>query len=81
MAEFYVYEDGSMERIPPSTNKLKAGRVYLGDNGRAFCANHAGMTARYTGRDLSGQKVSLLPKTSGIRCETCYCISLRTVNA
>jgi len=31
--------------------------IYLGDNGRCFCGRHAGMTAQYTGRDLSGQPV------------------------
>jgi len=36
---------------------LREDAIYLGDNGRCFCARHAGMTARYTGRDLSGQPV------------------------
>ena len=35
---------------------LKPG-LYIGDNGRCFCRDHAGMSALYTGRDLSGQKV------------------------
>lgn len=37
--------------------KLKDDALYFGDNGRCFCGAHAGMTARYTGRDLSGQRV------------------------
>lgn len=36
---------------------LKPDTLYLGDNGRIFCRTHAGMTAFFTGRDLSGQKV------------------------
>ncbi len=31
--------------------------IYLGDNGRALCGQHLGMTARYTGRDISGQSI------------------------
>ena len=41
---------------------LAADTLYLGDNGRAFCGTlaHAGMTAFYSGRDLSGQPVEAL---------------------
>ncbi len=31
--------------------------IYLGDNGRACCGEHLGMTAKMTGRDLSGQPI------------------------
>jgi hypothetical protein len=31
--------------------------IYLGDNGRAYCGEHSGCSARYTGRDISGQSV------------------------
>lgn len=31
--------------------------IYLGDNGRCYCGEHLGITARLTGRDLSGQPV------------------------
>lgn len=31
--------------------------IYLGDNGRAYCGEHLGMTAQTTGRDLSGQPI------------------------
>lgn len=39
--------------------KLNPDRLYLGDNGRAFCGalRCAGMTAHSSGRDLSGQRV------------------------
>ena len=39
--------------------KLNESTLYLGDNGRCFCGalRCAGMTARFTGRDLSGQRV------------------------
>jgi hypothetical protein len=54
--------------------------IYLGDNGRALCGAHLGVTARYTGHDLSGQ--AILPVTPDAlaearemgwtpRCETC----------
>jgi len=56
---------------------LKADTLYLGDNGRAFCGSQrcAGMTANYSGRDLSGQTVEALTAQdaidNGIRCEGC----------
>jgi hypothetical protein len=31
--------------------------LYLCDNGACYCGAHAGATARFTGRDLSGQPV------------------------
>jgi hypothetical protein len=36
---------------------LKPGAIYLGDNGRCFCMEHAGMRALYTGRDIDGRRV------------------------
>jgi hypothetical protein len=41
------------------TPALEPGALYLGDNGRVFCArlDHAGMTAHFTGRDRSGRPV------------------------
>ena len=39
------------------TPVLCPGVLYLGDNGRCFCHRHAGRTALYSGRDLSGQAV------------------------
>jgi hypothetical protein len=62
---------------------LSPDRLYLGDNGRCFCGNErcAGVTASYTGRDLSGQEVYPLTAQDlaamardighAIRCETC----------
>ena len=43
-------------------SKLVETDLYLGDNGRVFCGRlrHAGMTAHFSGRDLSGQKVERL---------------------
>jgi hypothetical protein len=62
-------------------NRLHAGRVYSGDNGRLFCADHAGATAKASGRDLSGQRVFALTTEEmaylrretgeGVLCETC----------
>jgi len=61
---------------------LDVNRLYLGDNGRCFCGEMrcAGMTAFYSGRDLSGQRVYRLKpedanapglEAPGFRCETC----------
>lgn len=36
---------------------LKDGAVYFADNGRAICSKCAGMSALYTGCDISGQEV------------------------
>jgi hypothetical protein len=36
---------------------LQPHTLYLGDNGRCYCGEHSGMSALYTGRDISGQKV------------------------
>ena len=37
---------------------LSESALYYGDNGRIFCGACAGASARYTGRDISGQKVA-----------------------
>ncbi len=60
---------------------LKDDALYLGDGGHCFCGRHAGMTARFTGRDLSGQRVYRLTATDiaethreygvVLRCEMC----------
>lgn len=59
---------------------LKPDALYLGDNGRCFCGklHCAGMTAYFTGRDLSGQRVERITPAilrveglARIRCETC----------
>lgn len=57
--------------------KLIADAIYLGDNGRATCGQErcAGMTAYYTGRALSGQRMLRLTADQacehGIVCEAC----------
>lgn len=59
--------------------KLSPTALYLGDNGRCFCGEHAGSSAKYTGRDISGQRVmkvtDAMCKAEGIRlaCEKPYC--------
>lgn len=65
------------------TPKLDATELYLGDNGRCFCGSLrcAGMTAHFTGRDLSGQKVAKITLRDNealvaaigrsFACETC----------
>lgn len=37
--------------------KLKPGIIYYADNGRRICLECAGMSAKFTGYDISGQKV------------------------
>ena len=36
---------------------IKPQTIYLADNGRAICTHCAGHSARYTGRDISGQAI------------------------
>lgn len=48
-----------MTTLPPPA--LKPGIIYSGDNGMLICLKCAGMSAKYTGRDLSGQKVLPVP--------------------
>jgi hypothetical protein len=50
--------------------------IYLTDNGAAYCGAHLGVTARMTGRDLSGQRIYLVTpedvrEAGPIACETC----------
>ena len=37
---------------------LREGALYFADGGRVVCVRCAGASARYTGRDISGQKVA-----------------------
>lgn len=36
---------------------VKDDSLYFADNGACYCGKHLGMTARYTGRDISGQRI------------------------
>jgi hypothetical protein len=45
----------------PPKPKLKPGIIYSADNGRLVCVDCAGMSAKYTGRDLSGHRVTPVP--------------------
>lgn len=54
--------------------------VYLVDNGRALCGEHLGASARFTGRDISGQPVhrvtpeeaqEMAAQGFDVKCETC----------
>ena len=38
--------------------KLLDDALYFTDNGRVLCGQDAGTSARYTGRDISGQRVA-----------------------
>jgi hypothetical protein len=69
---------------------LREDALYLGDNGRCFCGrlDHAGMSAHFTGRDLSGHRVHEVTDADQrearrmgvtLACETCTAdIELRT---
>lgn len=68
--------------VPQPVPVLKPGRIYRGDNGRIFCTEHAGYSATFTGRDLSGHRVRRLTPADEARfreatgvvgplCETC----------
>lgn len=60
--------------------KISAETIYLGDNGRAYCGDHLGCTAKHTGRDLSGQPIMAItpdmmdePGVDLIACEQPGC--------
>jgi hypothetical protein len=40
------------------TPKAKDDTLYIGDNGAVACGKHLGASARYTLRDISGQRVT-----------------------
>jgi len=46
------------------------GRLYFADNGRLICSKCAGMSARYTGRDISGQRIQVLGAADILECST-----------
>jgi len=43
---------------------VREGALYYADNGRVICARCAGMSATFTGRDISGQRI----KRVDLRC-------------
>lgn len=52
------------------------GGIYLTDNGRALCGEHLGASARFTGRDISGQEIYRVTPADvrewgPVCCETC----------
>ncbi len=61
--------------------KINNGSLYITDNGRTLCGGHLGMTAKMTGRDLSGQRIHKVTpadieynksqKWPDITCEDC----------
>lgn len=46
--------------VPGLTPVLKAGVIYAADNGRLICLKCAGQSAKFTGRDISGQAVEVM---------------------
>jgi hypothetical protein len=66
---------------PQPRPRLEDSALYFTDNGRIVCGLHAGNSARYTGRDISGQRVRrvtgaddaywLAALGEHIRCEQC----------
>lgn len=59
-------------RPTATRSALQDETIYLGDNGRATCGEHAGMTAQATGRDLSGQKMLPVTPEAARECERLY---------
>jgi hypothetical protein len=55
-----------MNTAIPLTPVLEPGTLYLGDGGRCFCGEHAGASAKYSGRDLSGGPVTALDRATCI---------------
>ena len=51
-------KEADMKTMKEPRSVLRDGWLYIGDNGRMLCGRHSGMSARYTGRDISGQKVA-----------------------
>ena len=37
--------------------RISTEAIYLTDNGRALCGEHLGVSAKTTGRDISGQRI------------------------
>ena len=59
---------------------MKTAKLYMCDNGACYCRDHLGMTARATGRDISGQPIYPVQWTDvrdmeaqgfTLTCETC----------
>lgn len=56
--------------------------IYLCDNGAAYCGDHLGISARMTGRDISGQRIMAVTPPMAreyaaeyhtpVRCEQCH---------
>lgn len=66
--------------MPTTATPTKDADLYLCDNGACYCGKHLGMTARFTGRDLSGQPIAHVDADTRsqatdmgitLRCETC----------
>lgn len=56
--------------VPPRPKpKLKPGTIYSGDNGRLLCVHCAGMSAKFTGYDLSGHRVIPLGQDDALEWE------------
>lgn len=48
---------------------LRSDALYLCDNGACYCGEHAGATARYTGRDISGRRVVKIDRDEVYRAQ------------
>lgn len=68
---------------------LEDDALYITDNGACYCGKHTGAAARYTGHDISGQKVDRVTEADQsyyeqiadgrrMACETCSPISQRS---
>lgn len=51
--------------------------LYSCDNGAVYCGEHCGASARYSGRDISGQEVMVLTKQDVANARAAYGVTLR----
>ena len=70
----------SLNASVPSFKGWRPNSLYLSDNGCILCGAHLGFSARTTGRDISGLRVSLVTAQDRLdalacgyhlQCETC----------
>ena len=52
--------------------RISESTIYFTDNGAALCGEHLGVTAKATGRDLSGQPIEPVTPELAAECESSY---------
>lgn len=65
-----VHPKRKLKTPPPGVKfALKLGVIYSADNGRLICIHCAGMSALFTGRDISGQKCTAMTQDDAMEWE------------